>query len=216
MTHTYRMRWYPAAIAILIELLSGCEQHDWHKAEQTGTVSGYEDFVLRHPTSSLAKEAGERITQLEWQKAQSVDTVVAYKNFLKKYPASARAQDARALIEFREAAQDLREIDQRILEYLDYVDQKTDGSSAALAKLCGRVARGAGTSTSHPSPPSSGLVVTLQMTTYKASVCDGKIEVDGSVTNGSRSASLKINDGAQFELVNGHQYAYSGGSWRRQ
>jgi hypothetical protein len=94
-----------AALMVSLALLGACsrEQQDWRSAEASDTVSGYGEFLQRHPDSELATEARTRVAQLsedrEWQQAGNADTADAYKQFLAQHPNGKWAQEARIRME---------------------------------------------------------------------------------------------------------------------
>jgi hypothetical protein len=94
-----------AALMVSVTMLGACsrEQQDWRSAEASDTVSGYDEFLHRHPDSELATEARTRVAQLsedkEWQTAGTADTADAYKQFLAQHPNGKWAQEARIRME---------------------------------------------------------------------------------------------------------------------
>lgn len=95
----------PLCFLVLPLTITGCsaEKSDWQSAQSADTVEAYEQFISKHPQSTLAGEARERTKQLaeekDWEKASSIDTMDSYQAFLGKYPEGKWSEEARIRIE---------------------------------------------------------------------------------------------------------------------
>ncbi len=86
--------------ATLSAITLSCDRvaSDWKKAERENSVSAYEQFVERHPTSPFSAEARSRIETERWRQAQKSNSVEAYEEFLVRYPASKFLNEARSRV----------------------------------------------------------------------------------------------------------------------
>jgi hypothetical protein len=92
-------------IALTLFMICGCAttQSDWNDALRTGTISGFEQFIARHPEVPQAESAKKRIQELradkDWQATTSSGSISAYQDFLSKYPASNYSKQAAQKLE---------------------------------------------------------------------------------------------------------------------
>lgn len=93
------------ACVVALVLLAGCsrERLDWKSAEAADTLEAYDNFIQRHPDSTLAAQARARVAQLEeerdWQRASTTDTLPAYQQFLAQHENGKWAEEARIRVE---------------------------------------------------------------------------------------------------------------------
>jgi cell division septation protein DedD len=86
-------------------VLAGCsrEKSDWRSAQAADSAESYEQFISKHPDSTLVATARERLGQLaeerDWRKAAGLDTLEAYQQFLAQYPGGRWAREAQIRIE---------------------------------------------------------------------------------------------------------------------
>jgi len=91
--------------AIPLLALAGCsrEKSDWRSAQAADTAESYEQFIGKHPDSTLVGAARERLGQLaeerDWRKAAAQDSLEAYQQFLAQYPGGRWAREAQIRIE---------------------------------------------------------------------------------------------------------------------
>ena len=91
--------------AVPLLALSACsrEKSDWRSAQAADTPESYQQFIARHPDSTLTVTARERLGQLaeekDWRSAAGTDTLEAYQQFLAQYPAGKWAHEAQVRIE---------------------------------------------------------------------------------------------------------------------
>lgn len=89
-----------AGAAVLLLFLAACsgERQDYQRAEAAGTVSGWEEFLVRHPEGERATAARAQLATLheerEWRRASTVDSVDAYQQYLRGYPNGHYASEA--------------------------------------------------------------------------------------------------------------------------
>ena len=83
---------------VIITAMFGCAtvKKQWSIARQTDTISAYEDFLSRHPSSEFFAEAQSRLLQLYLEKARAEDNVEAYEAFLSRYPSSEFSAEAQS------------------------------------------------------------------------------------------------------------------------
>jgi len=92
-------------VAIPLLMLAGCsrEKSDWRSAQAADTAESYEQFIGKHPDSTLVGAARERLGQLaeerDWRKAAAQDSLEAYQQFLAQYPGGRWAREAQIRIE---------------------------------------------------------------------------------------------------------------------
>jgi outer membrane protein assembly factor BamD (BamD/ComL family) len=122
--------------ALLAALLAACGsvQKDWDRANATGTVAAYQEFMQHHPSDAHAQEARSRIGALEdaqaWGAAQMADTAEAYQQYLQSQPSGAHVQEARdKIVALEEAAA--------------WKLAQADGSAAALQGFLTKYPQGA-------------------------------------------------------------------------
>lgn len=91
--------------AIPLLVLSGCsrEKGDWRSAQAADTAESYEQFISKHPDSTLVAQARERLGQLaeekDWRTAADVDSLEAYQQFLAQHPGGKWAREAQIRID---------------------------------------------------------------------------------------------------------------------
>jgi cell division septation protein DedD len=91
--------------AVPLLVLAGCsrEKSDWRSAQAADTAESYEQFIGKHPDSTLVGAARERLGQLaeerDWRKAAGQDSLEAYQQFLAQYPGGRWAREAQIRIE---------------------------------------------------------------------------------------------------------------------
>jgi cell division septation protein DedD len=91
--------------AVPLLVLAGCsrEKSDWRSAQAADTAESYEQFIGKHPDSTLVGPARERLGQLaeerDWRKAAAQDSLEAYQQFLAQYPGGRWAREAQIRIE---------------------------------------------------------------------------------------------------------------------
>jgi cell division septation protein DedD len=100
-----RTRLLVMLFAIPLLVLAGCsrEKSDWRSAQAADTAESYEQFIGKHPDSTLVGAARERLAQLaeerDWRKAAAQDSLEAYQQFLAQYPGGRWAREAQIRIE---------------------------------------------------------------------------------------------------------------------
>jgi len=91
--------------AVPLLVLAGCsrEKSDWRSAQAADSAESYEQFIDKHPDSTLVATARERLGQLaeerDWRKAAGLDSLEAYQQFLAQYPGGRWAREAQIRIE---------------------------------------------------------------------------------------------------------------------
>jgi len=91
--------------AVPLLVLAGCsrEKSDWRSAQAADSAESYEQFISKHPESTLVATARERLGQLaeerDWRKAAGLDSLEAYQQFLAQYPGGRWAREAQIRIE---------------------------------------------------------------------------------------------------------------------
>lgn len=64
------------------------EQVSWDRAEQSQSISGYQDFLSRYPNSPRRDQAKSELESLYWLEASKTATTAGYRDFLTRYPSS--------------------------------------------------------------------------------------------------------------------------------
>jgi cell division septation protein DedD len=91
--------------AIPLLALAACsrEKSDWRSAQAADTAESYEQFIGKHPDSTLVTTAHERLGQLaeekDWRVAAAADSLDAYRKFLAQYPSGKWAREAQVRID---------------------------------------------------------------------------------------------------------------------
>src|SRR4051812_42400939 len=91
------------AVPLLALVACSREKSDWRSAQAADTPESYEQFIGKHPDSTLVTTAHQRLGQLaeekDWRVAASADRLDAYQKFLAQYPSGKWAKEARLRIE---------------------------------------------------------------------------------------------------------------------
>lgn len=88
-------------VVLSILIITGCStsKKDFATAQSENTVSAYEDFLRKHPSSPQSSQAQWNLNQLRdlraWEAVSRDDSIAGYKNFLGENPQSAYADKAR-------------------------------------------------------------------------------------------------------------------------
>lgn len=79
-------------IATLNFTISGCVlapvERDWRKAQRSGTIKKYKNFVWKYPDSKYIKQAREKIEKIHFKDAVRTDSKRSYFEFLYEFPYS--------------------------------------------------------------------------------------------------------------------------------
>ena len=72
----------------IIFLSIGCNSNkrDWEKAKELNSITGYEDFVSKHPTGEFTQKAKIVIDSLELKEVLSAEDTVKISAYIKKHP----------------------------------------------------------------------------------------------------------------------------------
>jgi outer membrane protein assembly factor BamD (BamD/ComL family) len=96
----HSLGWLLSIIA-MSAVLTACNnpESDFKKAEQANTEQAYDDFIKKHPDSSLIAQAKAHMEQNAYGDAQKNPTVAAYETFLQRFPSGELAQKAKSELE---------------------------------------------------------------------------------------------------------------------
>lgn len=96
------------AVPLLALVACSREKGDWRSAQAADTPESYEQFIDKHPDSTLVANARQRLGQLaedrDWRNAAALDTLEAYQRFLAQYPGGKWAREAQIRIDNFSAA----------------------------------------------------------------------------------------------------------------
>jgi hypothetical protein len=94
------MKIWPAFGLLAAIPLVACNsaQGDWQKASASNTVTAYREFLQKHPNTTRAVEARNRIQTKEdeqaWTQAQRANSVAGFEAYIKEQPRGAHVDEA--------------------------------------------------------------------------------------------------------------------------
>jgi len=148
-------RLFGAFVVLSILIIIGCStsEKDFGTAQSENTISAYEDFLRKHPSSPQSPRAQSSLNQLRdlraWEAVSRDNSITGYKNFLGKNPQSAYADKARrrlTLLLLNEGWLDTQRIDtvdayERFLEQYSRDEKALVGQDATESTKWAKSAR---------------------------------------------------------------------------
>lgn len=92
-------------IIALVIFIIGCAttRKHWETAQSIDTISGYEEFLNKHPKNKLTNLARTRIEELhtknDWEETKAIDSIESYDIFISQHPESQFTDKARSRLE---------------------------------------------------------------------------------------------------------------------
>ena len=109
------------------------EESIFKAAQNTNTISAYDDFIKKYPNSIHVEAAKLLIAEATFNQAKTTHTIAAYDNFIKKYPNSKHVETAKLLI--TEATFNQAKTTHTIAAYDDFIKKYPNSKHVAQVHL---------------------------------------------------------------------------------